>query len=403
MSAAAEPYTFISFAWNPWSEVRQTFEHVAARLAREHRVLFCSRRLSWKALYAKLLEREPIGWRARTLSPTLVDLPPWLWLRGTPWWTELDGALHKLHVAQVRAALRRRRWDNRIAYIWHPNLVDMAGRFDERLVCFHCYDDYMGYTNLSQRERRVLSERLARLLDRADLVFAAGEAMRAQLDRRDVHVVPNGVEYDLFASAQTHDWPVPPEMAAIPRPIVAHVGRLNAKINFGLLAEIARRRRDWSVVVLGPLAPVFPHGQRADVAAFLAQPNAYHIERKPAAELPRYLRHVDVALMAYRVMGWVVRGFPLKLFEYLAAGKPCVGAPIEENLRYRDHITVAESPDEWVGAIEHWLANDSAELVRKRMALAKANSWQVRAARIVELVAGALGDAPAAAAKEMPT
>jgi len=198
---------------------------------------------------------------------------------------------------------------------------------------------------------------------------------------------------------------MPPEMAAIPRPIVAHVGRLNTKIDFALLAEIARRRRDWSVVVLGPLAPVFPHEQRAEVAAFFAQPNAYHIERKRAAELPRYLRHVDVTLMAYRMVGWVVRGFPLKLFEYLAAGKPCVGAPLEENLRYRDAITIAESPNEWIAAIEHALANDSAELVRKRMALAKANSWEARAARIVELVAGTLGDMPgtAAAVEEAPT
>ena len=391
MSAAADPYTFISFAWNPWREVRQTFEHVMARLAREHQVLYCSRRFSWRTIYGKLLEREPIGWRTRQLSPTLVDVPPWLWLRETPRWPALDRALHKLHVAQVRSALARRGWDNRILYIWHPDMLDMAGCLDERLVCFHCYDDYAGYFHLPDRERRRVSTRLKRLLDRADLVFAAGEAMRAGLDRRDVHVVQNGVDYELFATARTHDWPVPAELAGVPRPIVAHVGRLGIKIDFALLAEIARRRRDWSVVLLGPLAPVLPRDQRAHCDALLAEPNVTHIPAKPVVELPRYLRHVDVGLMAYRMMGWVVRGFPLKLFEYLAAGKPCVGPPLEENIRYRDYVTIAESPDEWIAAIEHWLANDSEQLADARMALASKNSWDVRCRQIVGLIDERLG------------
>jgi glycosyltransferase involved in cell wall biosynthesis len=274
----------------------------------------------------------------------------------------------------------------------------MVGRFNERLVCFHCYDDYAAYTYLSEQQRRVLVERTARLLDRADLVFAAGESMRQTLARDDVHIIPNGVDYELFAAACTSTQTPPPDMAGIPHPIVAHVGRLNTKIDYALLAEIARRRRDWSVVLIGPFTEVLAREQQALVDGLFAQPNAYHIPAKPAVELPAYLRHVDVALMAYRVFGWVVRGFPLKLFEYLAAGKPSVGSPIEENVRHRDVVTIAESPDEWIDAIEYWLANDSPELAAQRMTVARANSWDIRCRRILELIAQKLGDAPAPSA-----
>ena len=386
MSGTTQPYTFVSFARHPWSDVWQTWQHIMARMARDHRVLFCSRVPSWEEYFHKIKAHEPIRWRSRRISRTLTDLRPWPWLPRVPECRHLDRFLGKLHAGRLRLALRRRGWDNRITYIWHPEMAEMARRLNERLVCFHCYDDYLGYTYLTDQMRRKLSEQMARLLDRADLVFAAGESMRTLLARKDVHIIPNGVDYELFATAYDRHEPPPPDMAKIPHPIVAHMGRLNVKIDYGLLAEIARRRRDWSVVLIGPFTGFFPAEQRALVDDLLAQPNAYHIPGKPVSELPRYLRHVDVALMAYRPVGWVRHISPIKLYEYAAAGKPIVATDITELQRYANYLTIAYTPDEWIAGIEHWLAYDSEELAGKRMALARENSWDVRCQRILELI-----------------
>ena len=380
------PYTFVSFASSPWCDIWQTWQYITWRMAREHRVLFCSHVPSWLEVLHRVRIRDPIRWRAKRLSNSLTDMPAWPWLPRVPEWPDLDRFLQKMHTARLRASLNRRGWDNRILYIWHPEMADMVGRFDERLVCFHVYDDYTSYTHLTDEERRTVVGQTARLLERADLVFAAGTAMRATLDRDDVHVVPNAVDYPLFAGAAALDEPPPPDMAKIPKPILAHIGRLNVKIDYGLLAEIARRRPDWSVAVLGPFTGFFPPKEHAERTAFLAQPNAFHIPAKPAAELPRYLRHLDVALMAYRPVGWVQTISPIKLFEYTAAGRPIVAADIQEVRRYPDYVTIAQTPDEWVAAIEYWLANDSEALVRKRMALARENSWDARCEQILGLI-----------------
>jgi UDP-galactopyranose mutase len=387
VSSPRHPYTFVSFARNPWRTVWQTWEHILSRVARQHRVLFCSRILQWDQIYRKLKSGEPLAWRRRRVRPNLVDLPPWVWLPGVRQAAGFDRLALSGYATRIRSHLNRLGWDNRILYIWHPEMVDIVGRLDERLVCFHCYDTYSQYTWLTPQERRTVADQERRLLDRADLVFAAGEAMAAALPRRDVHVVANGVDYGLYATAHDRTEPPPPEMAEIPHPIIAHIGRLHMDLDFKLLVELARRRRDWSVVLLGPVPGILPPEHQATLERLLAQPNCHHIDEKPVAELPAYLRHVDVGLMAYqKTAGWVKTAAPLKLFEYLAAGKPCVGPPQDESKRYPGYVSIAETVEEWIAAIEHWLANDSEDWARKRMALAKENSWDARCRQIVELI-----------------
>jgi UDP-galactopyranose mutase len=333
-----------------------------------------------------VLIRNPLGWRSRRITPRLVELRPWPWLPRVPQWEALDAALGKLHVARIRASLKRHGWDNRILYIWHPAMADMVGRFDERLVCFHVYDDFAGYTFLPERERLRLVEQTKRLAQRADLVLAAGWAMGAALGRDDVHVVPNGVDAEAYANAARHPGPVPDEMRSLPRPILAHVGRLGNVIDFELLDVIARRRPEWSIVLLGPFVGGFTPSERRRADQLLRLDNVYHIGSKPAVELPRYVAHIDVGLVAYRLTGWIAKIFPLKLLEYLAAGKPCVSAPIDELIDHYRHAAIAGTPDEWIAAIERSLAENSPELVEKRIALARDSSWDARCRQIVRLI-----------------
>ncbi len=377
---------FLSFSLDAWSPIWLNRHHIMSRMAQQAPVLFVSQRARPRDTLASFfLHHLPRPGR-RQIAPNLIELVPPRWLPRFDTIPPLDRLVQSAEAMLVRRELRRYAPASRILYLWHPQFEPLAGRLGESLVVFHCYDAYAHYTYLSAAEQKRVAVAQSRLLERADLVFASGESMRALIPREDVHVIPNGVDYELFATAHERDKPPPPEMASMPHPIVAHIGRLNMKIDFELLGEIARRRRDWSVLLIGPFAEHCGPELQARIDAFLAHPNAYHIPGKPVAELPRYLRHVDVPLMAYRMEGWVIKGFPLKLFEYLAAGKPCVGAPLEENVRHKEYVTIAETPGEWIAAIEHWLANDTEELARKRMDFARANSWDVRCRRILELI-----------------
>jgi glycosyltransferase involved in cell wall biosynthesis len=378
--------TFISFSPQHWMPAWLNRHHIMSRVAEHYPVLFVSQRARPKDLVANLFLHHLPKPGLRPIAPNLLELVPTRFVPRleTP---SLDAPLRALHIALVRHSARLLGRGRPVLYLWHPRFAPMAGQFGESLVVFHCYDDYGGHLGLSQAERRRIALAQARLARRADLVFASGEAIRELLPSDvAVHVIANGVDFASHERVRAEGSPVPDEFRNIPRPILAHVGRINAKIDFPLLRAIARRRRDWSIVLVGPHEGLLQPAEMADYNAMATEPNVHCVGFVPPDQLARYIQAMDVGLMAYRLSGWVIKGFPLKLFEYLAGGKPLVAPELEELRRYPQWVTFARTPDEWIAAIEHWLKNDSAELAQQRIALARQNSWDARCERILELI-----------------
>jgi glycosyltransferase involved in cell wall biosynthesis len=390
---------FVSFSLDAWSRVWLNRHHVMSRLAKQHPVLFVSQRARPRDIVADCFLHHLPRPGLRRLSPNLLELVPTRFvprLEIPP----LDAPLRALHVALVRDAARVLGRGERVLYLWHPDYEPMAGRLGERLLVFHCYDNYCGYHYLSADQKRRLTRAQTRLARRADLVFASGEAIRKLLpDAVNVHVIANGVDFESHERVRAEGSPVPDAFKRIPRPILAHVGRINAKLDFPLLREIARRRRDWSVVLVGPHEGMLAPKDTPEYEAMLAEPNIHRVGFVAPDQMARYIQAMDVGLMAYRLSGWVIKGFPLKLFEYLAGGKPIVAPELEELKLYDEHVHFAATPDEWIGAVEQALTDTADETQRARIALAAQNSWDERCRRILELIHSAL-DAKAKGGRE---
>jgi glycosyltransferase involved in cell wall biosynthesis len=92
--------------------------------------------------------------------------------------------------------------------------------------------------------------------------------------------------------------------------------------------------------------------------------------------------------MPYRSNGYTKYIFPIKVNEYLAAGKPTIGTPIRTLQDYGDVITLATTSDEWVAVIQEMLALASADPdVARRVEYARRFSWD----EIVGSIASRIG------------
>jgi glycosyltransferase involved in cell wall biosynthesis len=302
------------------------------------------------------------------LSPLVIPL------HGNAMVRRLNARLLPLLVGR---SARRLGMERPILWGYVPQAEALLDALDPSIVVYHCVDDIATQEGIDAVSFRAAEERYAR---RADLVLASAprlaERMRTLSD--NVLYAPNVADTSLFATAMT-DGPVDPAVAALPGPRLVFTGAIaEKKLDLPLLRDVARARRDWTIVLVGPVGLGDPH---TDVAALEAEPNVHLLGPRRYAELPAVLRGADVTLIPYRASELTASIFPMKVYEYLAAGRPVVATPLPA-LEGVAEVTVAEGAETFAAAVARELADDTPERRAARSAAAAANSWDARLAEI---------------------
>ena len=113
--------------------------------------------------------------------------------------------------------------------------------------------------------------------------------------------------------------------------------------------------------------------------------NIYYLGERPHDQIPAYLRAFDACLMPYRLVPALLYANPIKLREYLAAGKPIVSTRIPEALHFGGLLSIADSADEFVPQLERCLSEDPS-LPARRMESMRNQSWAARAAELAAVL-----------------
>jgi glycosyltransferase involved in cell wall biosynthesis len=167
------------------------------------------------------------------------------------------------------------------------------------------------------------------------------------------------------------------------------VGGINAKLDLALLGDVATRRPDWTVTLVGPLGYGLDAGE---VARLRALPNVHLAGVVAPEQVPAVMAGCDVGLIPYKRNEQTRHVNPLKVYEYLAAGKPVVATPLPELGQFEPLVRLAGDVDGFIAAVEAALAEgDSPQAVTARQAVAAVNTWDVRVERMLALIGEALG------------
>lgn len=385
---------FVSFSGDYWDGPRHNRHYFCEELAAQgHKVLFCSPPFYVVTLIRQLgkgtLSRSGI----RRLGANLLNYVPSKLLFTNfrlPWLNRWMAARRE---ATIRRLLRREGIDRPILLLWHPTFRHMIGKFDEALVVYYVYDQYSGYTGGNPNAPDPAE---IELLERADLVFVLSKELYAQKARwaKNIHHLPNSVDFDLFSKARDEATPVPDDLAAVPGPRIGYIGTMNEKLDVPLLEHIATARPGWSIVLVGR-QNYTPGPERDRFFALVNRPNVHWLGAKPHQMVPAYIKGLDVCMMCYVINGWTFYGDPSKMHEYLASGKPTIAAGLTAIREFSDVISIPDDADGWVTAIEAGLSETGDEMRQRRIETARANSYPYRIRKATALVQDAL-DARAA-------
>ncbi|HET6870950.1 MAG TPA: glycosyltransferase [Solirubrobacteraceae bacterium] len=279
--------------------------------------------------------------------------------------------------AQVTRSVRRLGFSRPILWGYVPQAQSLIEVLDPRLVVYHCVDDIGAQDGVDPVSFAAAEQRFAQ---RADLVLASAPALTERMRRitDNVLYVPNVADTRRFSRALERG-PVDAALAALPEPRIVFVGAISsAKLDFEILRGLAAARRDWTIALVGPIGLGDPG---TDVSTLTSEPNIHLLGPRDQDELPNVLRGAAAGLIPYVRTRLTASIFPMKVYEYLAAGLPVVTSPLPA-LEGLPEVTVADGVGETVAALERLLAEDSPALRCSRSQAAQAHSWDARLAEI---------------------
>lgn len=288
----------------------------------------------------------------------------------------------RVEAAQIKAAANRLGLDEPFLWTQDPRVSEIVDLLPVTDVVYDLTDDWAAFEEEPSARARVQA-RIEALGRRARLVVACSQSLveGARAWHPSVRYLPNAVD-PLSPPA-----PEPAEIADLQRPRLGYVGTLHpARIDIPMLVEATRLRPEWSFVMLGP-----NQLQDADAAQLLERSNVRYIGTRPHHEVRAYIEHFDVCLLPNRVTEFTRSLDPLKLYEYLAAGRPIVSTRVPHPISLSPFIDVVGNAEQLVGAAERLVLTEGESAVRERRAVVEGETWDARAAELEH----ALGIAPA--------
>jgi glycosyltransferase involved in cell wall biosynthesis len=365
-----------------WDDNPTSNHHVLRELARTRRVLWLNSVATRAPRLSNSRDLRRIGRKLRDFFRGPVNVENDLWV-----FTPLVVPLPHSAVAQainrwivrasVRLLTRRLRMSEFQLWTFLPSVPDHVGVLGESLAVYYCVDEWSMFSYIDT-DGMVETER--RLLERVDCVFAVNEPLAARKRELnpETHVASHGVDQDLFAKALDPDTAVPADIASLPAPVIGFVGTIQDWVDFDLLAELSRRRPEWSFVLIGRIL--------TDPSAIASLPNVHVLGPRPYEQLPAYCKGFAAGMIPYVVSEQLPYRNPLKLREYLSAGLPVVCTALPEAHQYDRWCWIAADAEEFASGLDAAIGEDSPELRRERSQAMQGESWQARVADISRIV-----------------
>lgn len=261
--------------------------------------------------------------------------------------------------------LRRQTGQPVVLITQRPGLLPTLRGLNASMTVYEIRDDYVSLALDDKAATRTQTSH-DRLLKEADQVWAISRALvdATASKRPDTLLTGVGVEYSEYASAD--ELAAPPALRALDRPRVGLVGNLNDRVDWRLLEDIARARPQWQVVVVGPVYHS-SDAARIGLENLVALPNAHHIGAVRQETIASCIAALDVCLIPYRLTQATRRINSLKVYQYLAVGRPVVASRIPSIAELGDVVACVE-PEDFVSSIEAALTDRSGSEQRRRRA-----------------------------------
>jgi len=260
-----------------------------------------------------------------------------------------------------------------VSLVQHPFWCDVASVLPNGNLVYDCMDHHEGFggmcEDLVQFEKRLFSD--------SDLTITTSAWLNQSAAKHAQYraLIRNATDYGLFSQV-----PERPYRDPRGRRIIGYYGAIAEWLDLDLVVALAQQHPECSILMIG-----------ADTVnakyRFENLPNITFIGEVPYRELPQYLHSFDVCLLPFKVGPLTLATNPVKVYEYLSAGKPVVATDLPEMANFDGLVHVAAKQREFVEKVSSILAApESRDLIQRRKDFARGQTWSHRAEALIQQV-----------------
>ena len=230
--------------------------------------------------------------------------------------------------------------------------------------------------DLIKRQEIILSKKV-------DKIFVTSKNIINKLKKYNSNIsyFGNVCDYEHFSkSLSTHIDDIPPDIKCISKPIIGFIGSISEyKLNYKLIYDVAKSLKEINFVFIGPTDDSLNH---SNLNRLKNLKNVYLLGFRKYKDLPSYCAFFDVAWLPLIHNNYTKSMFPMKFFEYLAAGLPIVSTNLESLKEFRKFVYMSDDLSKIKVSIKEALKNKNYNLTN-RLSLARENTYQKRTKKML--------------------
>jgi GT2 family glycosyltransferase/glycosyltransferase involved in cell wall biosynthesis len=268
-----------------------------------------------------------------------------------------------------------------ICVVHHPFWHAIASVLPDSRVIYDCMDHHEGFGNTAPE---LMSLEYALFRD-SDMTVTTSEWLNqivAEHTERRV-LIRNAGDFKHFSRA-----PAAIYRDRQQRRVIGYYGAIAEWFDQDLVEAVAARFPECCILLIG--------ADTVNAQARLGRlPNVEFLGEVSYAALPHYLHGFDACLLPFRIIPLTLATNPVKVYEYLGAGKPVISVDLPEMKQFGEGVRVAATTDEFLSAIADVLHHpEPAAAVRDRREFASGQTWLHRVDILIKNAESIAGDPP---------
>jgi len=238
-----------------------------------------------------------------------------------------------------------------------------------KLKIFDCTDEISEFSHVN---KKLVAQWEKDLIKSCDIVFVTSETLLKNKKKlnKNTYYIPNGVEFDVMNSINKTVYKCPNDIKGIDDPKVIFIGNISEWIDLKIIYDAANKFRNYNFIIIGPIK------KNIKVRNYNAK-NLFFLGKKKYDLIPSYIQHSQVCISTFKINELSKSINPLKVYEYMATGKPVIASFMPELSKYQDCLMLYRTKKDFFNFLDKYTRIDNRYKRQKRIEIAKLHSWDI--------------------------